>query len=289
MEYHQETLDRPTGRLETKSIGNWITITELGAGYGVGPRTTRLVLHHMGVLAQEGQRYRLPRDLVEDGIGLRHDRPKSGHPFDVISPVGQNLIATVWAEAAADYAVKSQRVEHVQMIRDALALFKETRLTPLDTRQETYWVLDHFPNLQHQTLATALEVSPALVSRYVKQRSAKRDALRWRRDKPVRWMSREIKDKILMSGLGGNAPYETTCMSPGERPNDGYITEGLYTPENDQPYQKPNKPGFSVVDLLRYAPTLYRMSPTQRHVRVWQVHKPDQDVDAVVEAGSNRP
>lgn len=250
MEYHQEILNRPTGRLETTSIGNWITITELGAGYGAGPRTTRLVLHHMGVLAQEGQRYRLPRDLVKDGIGLRHDRPKSGHPFDVISPAGQDLIATVWAEAAADYAEKSQRVEHVQAIRDALALFKETRLTPLDTRQETYWVLDHFPDLQHQIVATALEVSPALVSRYAKQRSAKRDALRGQRDKPLSREKSEVGDKVLMSGLSGTAPTEMTRMAPGEGPNDGYITEGLYTPKTGP------RPPMS--HLLRLSPRLRR-------------------------------
>lgn len=177
MEYHQEVLDRATGRLETKSIGEWITVTELGERYGVGPKRTRAILHHMGVLAQEGRRYRLPRNLVEAGIGLRHDNPTSGYPFDVISPEGQSLIASVWSATAEDYEAECRNDAAVSFIRASLAAFRATRLSPMDTRQEVYWVLDHFPGALLQTVAKAAEVSPALVSRHVAERSSRRKRL----------------------------------------------------------------------------------------------------------------
>lgn len=163
MEYHQEILDRATGRLETKSIGEWITVTELGAQYGVGPKKVRAILHHMGVLAQEGRRYRLPRHLVEAGIGIRHDKPKSGHPFDVISPKGQDLIASVWYEAAEDYAADCRKDRSVLLIQTAIDIFKARRLSPMTTQEDVCWVLDHFPDTAHRTIAEILEVSPALV------------------------------------------------------------------------------------------------------------------------------
>ena len=103
MLYTQEALDRTTGHLVQVSLGDWITVTELGQRYGVSPRQARAILHHMGLLQPERGRYRLPRQAVEKGLGLRHDRPRSGHPFDVISPLGQQLIAEVWAETVADY------------------------------------------------------------------------------------------------------------------------------------------------------------------------------------------
>lgn len=200
MEYHQEVLNRATGRLETKSIGEWLTVTEFGARHGVGPKRTRAILYHMGVLAQEGRRHRLPRYLVEAGIGLRHDNPASGYPFDVLSPKGQALISASWSETADDYDAECRRNVEVSAIRTALTSFRAKRLSPMDTRQEVYWMLDHFPDAMHQTIALAAEVSPALVSRFVAERRRRKRMLIDERDKPLDDARHWPWDKVVSSG-----------------------------------------------------------------------------------------
>jgi hypothetical protein len=182
MEYHQEFLDRATGCIETKSIGEWITVTELGHQHGVGPRKVRAILHHMGVLAKEGRSYRLPRDLVVSGIGRRHDKPKSGYAFDVISPRGQSLIGSMWSETVEDYEADCQKNRLVQPIRDALAAFKANRTDELGTAGEVRWIEDHFPCTLHKTIAEVLEISPALVTRHMNQRASQLDHCKRMRD-----------------------------------------------------------------------------------------------------------
>ena len=171
MEYTTELLDRATGRLQTQSLGDWITVTELGLRHGVGKRVVRAILHHMGVLAQEGRCYRLSRHLVEDGFGMRHDFTRSGHAFDVISPKGQKTIASLWSAALQDYEESQRQSAQVPDIRAALATFRTYRLEPMTAQEEVCWVLDHFPDADHLTVSKVLEVSPALVSRYAKKRA----------------------------------------------------------------------------------------------------------------------
>lgn len=185
MEYLREVLDRRTGRLETKSIGDWITITELGQRYGVGSREIRAILHHIGVLAQEGHRYRLPRHLVDEGIGQRHDFPRSGHAFDVLSPLGQQLVASVWDEAVADYRAERDKEALVVSIRRTLALCKANRRDDLGTAGEVRFLLDHFEDVQLNTIAAALDVSPQLVSRHAARREAQHSFIK-------RWRAREL-------------------------------------------------------------------------------------------------
>jgi hypothetical protein len=174
MEYMQDVLDRTTGQLKTQSIGDWLTVTELGQRHCVGERRVRAILHHMGVLAKEGRCYRLLRHLVETGVGMRHDFTRTGHAFDVISPKGQEAIASMWSATVQDYEDSHQRVSLVRVIRAALGSFKTHRLAPMEAQEEVCWVLDHFRDVDHLTIANALEVSPALVSRYAKRRSKDR-------------------------------------------------------------------------------------------------------------------
>ncbi|WID96984.1 hypothetical protein QO058_01485 [Bosea vestrisii] len=277
MQYQQEVLDRATGRLETKSIGEWITTTELGERYGVGPKTTRLILHHMGILAKEGVRFRLPRSLVEAGVGLRHDKPKSGYPFDVFSPHGQAVINQGWHEARADYEKECRKDDEVGDVRSALTAFKATRQEPLDTRQLTCWVLDHYPQLMLKTVATILEVTPALVTRYSKARKAQRAACQRRKERPLYWAKRMVGDRVPPRGRSCTAPVEAIKWSDSEVLPDGYITQALYTPDFSRRWVKPTDPNFTIVELLRYAPTLHRMSPAQRHHRVWILPKDEND------------
>jgi hypothetical protein len=50
MLYTNETVDRTTGDLRIVNMGNWVTVTELGQHYGLGPRKIRSLLYHMGML-----------------------------------------------------------------------------------------------------------------------------------------------------------------------------------------------------------------------------------------------
>ena|GEM_PF-1834589 len=167
--YTREVLDRSTGALEMTSVGDWITVTELGQRHGVGRKQVRAILHHMGVLAQEGRSYRLPRSLVERGIGIRHDKPKSGHAFDVISPLGQQLIAEAWDCTHADYEHEVRGGLTGEM-RQQLEAFQSRRLNRLGNQEGVSWFLDHFPDASASDIARALEVTPALVTRYQKAR-----------------------------------------------------------------------------------------------------------------------
>ena len=102
MLYSTATLDRATGEMVSASLGEWLTISEVGRTYDTGPRRTRQILVHMGFLAPEGRRYRLPLEAVAKGWGKRLKNPSTGRPCDVVSPEGQRLIALGWADAAAD-------------------------------------------------------------------------------------------------------------------------------------------------------------------------------------------
>lgn len=185
MEYIQEVLDRTTGQLKTQSLGDWITVSELGQRYGVGNRKVRCILHHMGVLAREGRCYRLPHRLVEAGIGKRIDFPSSGHAFDTISPKGQELVATIWTETAEGYETETGNSALVATVRGALAAFNAVRSEPLETAGEVRWVLDHFRDIKFNVVATALEVSPALVTRYARQRATEIDYRKRKMGEPL--------------------------------------------------------------------------------------------------------
>lgn len=175
MEYTREILDRATGRLVEVSIGDWITVTEFGLRHGVGEKKVRAVLHHIGLLVPEKGRYRLPMSAVEKGLGIRHDRPKhSKHPFDVLSPYCQQLIEQVWADSLADYETDQRGDAQIVEAKEALDNFRGRRLRKMTTQEEICWVLDHFPRLSYQQVASVVEVDRALVSRYAKRRASDR-------------------------------------------------------------------------------------------------------------------
>jgi len=182
MEYKREILDRATGHLIEVSVGDWITVTELGQRYEISEKKTRAVLHHIGLLAPEEGRYRLTRCAVEKGLGMRHDRPrKSKYPFDVISPKGQRLIEQVWSEAYDDYEAERRGDAQIAEALSALDAFRRYRCSTT-TQEEVCWVLDHFPRLSLQQVASIVEVDRALVSRYAKRRANDRGYWgRWKR------------------------------------------------------------------------------------------------------------
>lgn len=106
--------DRKTGELINVSLGDWITITELGQRFDCGPKKTRTVLREMDFLQVEGDgrssRHRLCHWVVERGWGHRltrkKDKRKSGNiPFDTIGPDARQWVEERWAAAF-------QAVEH---------------------------------------------------------------------------------------------------------------------------------------------------------------------------------
>ena len=169
MLYVQETLDRTTGLLTTNIIGEYITVTELGEKYRVGPRRVRAILHHMGVLAAEGRRYRLPRVFVERGLGFRHDNPRSGHPCDVLSPKCQALIAEAWDDTVDD--LDSEATPTMSRAKAELDAFRATRRRELETQEAVSWLCDNHPRLLHRQIADILGVTAQLVSKFTKLRA----------------------------------------------------------------------------------------------------------------------
>ena len=87
MQYTREVLDRKTGELLTISLGDRITIAELGEMHSLGRRQTTDVLRHLDVLQVETTdrttRHRLAPWFVERGYGRRLKRRTDKFPFDV--------------------------------------------------------------------------------------------------------------------------------------------------------------------------------------------------------------
>lgn len=189
MLYTEEVLDRRTGALNTISIGDWITMTELGELHGVGSREVRSILRQMDIISIEGRgkstRHRLQPWFVKRGYGKRISPKKCRTPFDVIGPEGRIWVEGRWAEAVA--ALEAERSSpKIMEAQVALAAFqaREGR-TPLSVKQSIYWLCDHFPDLMHTEMASIISVSQQLVSREVKIRAACLKASEQRKTQPV--------------------------------------------------------------------------------------------------------
>ncbi len=181
MHYVSETLDRETGELVTTSLGDWLTVTEVGRLHGAGPRRTRQILVHMGFLAPEGRRSRLPFAHVAKGWGKRLVRKATGQPFDTISPEGQRLIAAAWADTVADLEAEERGEPEIEHATTELEAFVEDRAGGLDTEGRVRWLVDHFPDLDTRQLAHIVGISRQLVERYTARRTAQISALKERR------------------------------------------------------------------------------------------------------------
>ncbi|ESX85342.1 hypothetical protein X756_22640 [Mesorhizobium sp. LSHC412B00] len=184
MEYFDEVLDRKTGELVRFSKGEWITITEMGTSFRAGPRKARTILREMGVLQIEDRgghsRQRLARWVVQRGWGKRL-QPKGSYPFDVVGPEAQQWIAERWVETADKLHANTSKGESGSAA-SALQRFKAGRLHPMRTQQEICWLIDHFPSLSQSEIASIVEVSQQLVSKFAGIRQAQRDKwLEWQR------------------------------------------------------------------------------------------------------------
>jgi hypothetical protein len=176
MLYTAELLDRSTGDLRIVDLGNWITVTEFGQRYGIGPKKVRSVLHHLGMLQTEGKRLRLTPKAVALGYGRRHDFPqKQKYPFDVISPLGQKVIAQNLGWVMEDMDQDKRSKPQLQVASQALESFKVQRLREMTTQMEVCWMRDHFPELTQDEIAGLIDAPQSLVNRYATTEARQRD------------------------------------------------------------------------------------------------------------------
>ena len=177
--YQAEVLDRRTGELVTLDMGTYVTVTELGHLLGLSPRRIRKVLHVLDLAQPEGRggNYRLTREAAARGLGKRIDRPRASkkgksHPFDVISPEGQQFVRDNLDVALARLA--EQRGREAVRMRTALDAYLQSRqgacLPALTLQKQTYWLADHFPSALRRDIAEALEAAPGVVRSYLAAR-----------------------------------------------------------------------------------------------------------------------
>ncbi|WP_262296961.1 hypothetical protein [Microvirga sesbaniae] len=122
----------------------------------------------------------VPRGLtpkaVRLGLGQRHDNPKRfKDPFDVISPLGQKILAENWHWVAADLQQAKQSKPIVRETSKALARLKEGRRREMTTQIDVCWLRDHFPKLTQDEIASLVDITQSLVSRYAKLQGKQRD------------------------------------------------------------------------------------------------------------------
>ncbi|KEY05889.1 hypothetical protein I5770_01100 [Brucella sp. BO2] len=192
MEYTAEVLNRTTGDLETTSLGNWITITELGKKYGTGPRQTRTVLKQMGILetrytgSSHIHRQSLTDQAVQNGLGKHLIPKKKGQtPFDVLSPKGQQWIADRWAEAVT--ALDKAKTDDARLNRvvSRLEAFKAKRKMPLTPQMEVCWLIDHYPDVSQTDMGVILSLPKQTISHWVKLRAKQRNAAKLRQSQSL--------------------------------------------------------------------------------------------------------
>lgn len=176
MLYTTEELDRTTGDLRVVNLGNWITVTELGKQHGLGARKIRSILYHMGMLQSEKGRLRLSPRAVRLGLGKRHDNPKRfKYPFDVISPLGQRIVAENWHWVAADLHKEKRSKPILREASEALATFKKGRRDQTTSQTEVCWLRDHYPSLTQDEIATLIDAPQSLVNRYARLQEKQRN------------------------------------------------------------------------------------------------------------------
>ncbi|WP_197739347.1 hypothetical protein [Methylobacterium sp. P1-11] len=232
MKYTEQVFDRRTGELVEVSAGDWITITELGEMKGVTARRIRIILREMGFLYVEGgrthNRHRLTPEVVKQGFGkhIPAKPPKVRYPFDVISPAGREWIEARWSEAVA--ALESKLASTViAQASEALNAFRAERLNDLNVQGCVIWLCDHFPDLTHTEMASVLDVTQQVVSRYVSIRSRQKASAMLRVSQPLPYLGKVrismLEDEVLASGgarfitQAHNSSESELCYTDGER------------------------------------------------------------------------
>lgn len=186
MLYTSYLLDRKTGELVSVDAGDWITISELGELYNVGSRRVRTILRHMGFLQVEGggrqHRHRLCQWVTDQGWGKRIQH-QGTVPFDVIGPDARPWIAERWSQSVS--MIEENKTAPIREAKAALSSFREDRdryhrshgRPEMDVSEMVSWLHHFYPHLSHADIASILDVSQQLVSRYLSERQRERDRL----------------------------------------------------------------------------------------------------------------
>lgn len=196
MLYTSQLLDRKTGELVLVEDGDWITITELAELHSVGPRRIRTILRHMDFLQIEGggrqHRHRLCPWVTAKGWGKRI-QAKGTIPFDVISPLARDWIAERWSQATSSLELQenspaAEAKAALESFRDGRNCYRrsirerfphrENNPPDMEITEMVSWLDCFFPRLSHSDIATILDVSQQLVSRYLGERQ--REKARWK-------------------------------------------------------------------------------------------------------------
>lgn len=167
MEYIQEVFDRSTGTLTKISMGDWITISELGQLKELGARQIRAVLRQMNFLIIGGTgkntRHRVANWVMERGWAKRIER-KGCYPFDVIGPAARTWIDDHWDAAKLSVFDQSPSVTEAAA---SLQQFTSRRMSKTMSVQECVcWLCDFYPELTQGEKAQILSVSQPLINRF---------------------------------------------------------------------------------------------------------------------------
>tara|TARA_R110002074_G_scaffold402322_1_gene606919 strand:+ start:3329 stop:3883 length:555 start_codon:yes stop_codon:yes gene_type:complete len=178
MNYQSEVLDRRTGELLRVNIGEWVTFTELGQAYDLGARKVRQIMRHLqwvyAPVSSSRSAYRFTPESLEAGLGKHITKSRSGRPFDVVSPFGQEQFLRYLPSALE--ALGRRETSNIVEARDALVVFKENRLdrSHWTTPIEVSWLAYARPNLSQDDIAQALSISKQLVSSHLRKQAAMR-------------------------------------------------------------------------------------------------------------------
>ncbi|MEV5055852.1 hypothetical protein MRBLRH13_001461 [Agrobacterium radiobacter] len=209
MLYTSYFLDRKTGELVSVDAGDWITITELGELYDVGSRRVRAILRHMGFLQIEGggrqHRHRLCRWVTDQGWGKRIQH-KGTVPFDVIGPDARQWIAERWSHTVS--LIEENSTAPIREAKVALSSFREDRnryrrshdLPEMDVPEIVSWLRHFHSHLSHADIASILDISQQLVSRYLSERQRERNRLEALKHAPLqvkKWHASGVQMDML--------------------------------------------------------------------------------------------
>jgi hypothetical protein len=173
MIYKRTVTDYETGQVHSIEIGNHVTITKLAEKLQVSRRELVQAMLAASLLQKEYDdkadkpRNRLHPDAVEADLGFRIVA-KHG-PFDVLSPLGQEL-----AEEALREHLASKSPKRWQHCFESLYAYCETReaegMYSLSSRMKVAWLLDIYGDIPTDIISKGIGVSSCLVYKFVEQR-----------------------------------------------------------------------------------------------------------------------
>ncbi|MBT3791148.1 MAG: hypothetical protein HOC33_19595 [Alphaproteobacteria bacterium] len=184
MIYKRTVTDYETGEVYSIEIGNHITIAELANKLEVSRPVLAKAMLAASLLQKEYDdkadkpRNRLHPDAVKADLGFRIVAEHG--PFDVLSPLGQEL-----AEEALREHLASKSPKRWQHCFESLYAYCETReaegMYSLSSRMKVAWLSDFYGDIPTDIISKGIGVSPSLVYKFLEQRKYQLEASERRR------------------------------------------------------------------------------------------------------------